>query len=220
MSAARVRLGAITTSFVALSMVTPRTSHAQEVEHRLAIDARAGYGLIAGGAGQVMRPPGLVMGTLRYRLTTVSPWWIGLDINEVRAPSTRAGMDTLVAHAGYLEPGERRGYYRLASVGLSLRYELQTKGALRPFGVGSIGWGSSTGMICVSYCRQSEGPLDGHQEYRPATTIGGGIAIRLPELSPQLKRIPVKLSAEMRLVSIGTNHGNMVSAPLLIGISL
>ena len=50
--------------------------------------------------------------------------------------------------------------------------------------------------------------------------IGGGAMVRVSDLVPRFKDNPLRLSAEMRLVSTSTNHGNMISVPLLVGFSM
>jgi hypothetical protein len=220
MKAERVRLVAFM-AILAISMAIPRASGAQRDKQWWSLDVHAGYGPMLGDAGQVMHTPGLITGSVRFRKPE-SSWWFGVDINDVRASATPAGYDTLSAHApSYITQSSRRAYYHLSSFSVSIKHDYASRGLFMPYGVGALGWGDSQGMICdAQTCAQSEGPLDGHPEHRPIMMIGGGAMVRLSDLVTRFKDNPLKLSAELRLVSTSTNHGSMVSVPLLVGISM
>ena len=49
--------------------------------------------------------------------------------------------------------------------------------------------------------------------------IGGGVSLRLADVSPQVA-VPVMLYGEVRLVNVSTRHGGMFVTPVLIGVSI
>ena len=71
-----------------------------------------------------------------------------------------------------------------------------------------------------SECAAGDADLTGwYGEFHRAVMIGGGVSLRLGDVSPQLA-VPVMLYGEVRLVNVSTRHGGMFVTPVLIGVSI
>jgi hypothetical protein len=194
------------------------------------IGGTVGFGYAGGEGASVMRLPWLLGLSLQRRIGD-RPWWVGIEAIRLRARPTSAGMDTLRAGApGDLThaPGHlndvQTGHYDTGIVEGLVRYDVPSQGVLAKYALAGLGLATTTGFLCnSSECAAGDGDVDlshgWYGEFRKAMMIGGGVSLRLADVSPQVA-VPVMLYGEVRLVNVGTRHGGMFVTPVLIGVSI
>ena len=184
------------------------------------IGGTVGFGYAGGEGATVMRLPWLLGLSLQRRIGD-RPWWVGIEAIRLRARPTSAGMDTLRAHAPSYLNDVQAGHYDTGIVEGLVRYDVPSQGVLAKYALAGLGLTTTTGFLCnSSECVGADSDLTGwYGEFRRAMMIGGGVSLRLADVSPQVA-VPVMLYGEVRLVNVSTRHGGMFVTPVLIGVSI
>jgi hypothetical protein len=188
----------------------------------LSVGGTVGFGYAGGEGASVMRRlPWLLSLSLQRRIGD-RPWWVGIEAIRLRARPTSAGMDTLRAHAPDYLNDVQAGHYDTGIVEGLVRYDVPSQGVLAKYALAGLGLATTTGFVCnSSECAVGDAALAPayHTEFHGAMMIGGGVSLRLADVSPQVA-VPVMLYGEVRLVNVSTRHGGMFVTPVLIGVSI
>ena len=181
------------------------------------VGGTVGFGYAGGDGASVMRLPWLLSLSLQRRIGD-RPWWVGIEAIRLRARPTSAGMDTLRAHTPSYLNDVQAGHYDTGIVEGLVRYDVPSQGVLAKYALAGLGLATTTGFLCnSSECAAGDADLTGwYAEFRSAMMIGGGVSLRLADVSPHA----VMLYGEARLVNVSTRHGGMFVTPVLIGVSI
>ena len=202
---------------LAALILCPQPADAQQPPpNAWSIGGAVGFGYAGGEGASVMQLPWLLGLSLQRRIG-YSPWWVGIEAIRLRARPTSAGMDTLRAHEPHLNDVQA-GHYDTGIVEGLVRYDVPSQGVLAKYALAGLGLATMTGFLCnSSECVGADSDLTGwYDEFRGAMMIGGGVSLRLADLSPHA----VILYGEARLVNVSTRHGGMFVTPVLIGVSI
>jgi hypothetical protein len=181
------------------------------------VGGTVGFGYAGGEGASVMRRLPWSLSLSLQRRIGDRPWWVGIEAIRLRARPTSAGMDTLRAHEPHLNDVQA-GHYDTGIVEGFVRYDVPSQGALAKYALAGLGLATTTGFLCnSSECVGADSDLTGwYGEFRRTMMIGGGVSLRLADLSPHA----VMLYGEVRLVNVSTRHGGMFVTPVLIGVSI
>jgi hypothetical protein len=187
------------------------------------VGGSVGFGYAGGEGASVMQLPWLLSGSLQRRIGS-TPWWVGIEGIRLRARPTSAGMDTLRAGAPsyYNLNDTQAAYYDTGILEGLVRYDVPSQGVLAKYALAGLGFAQTTGFLCnSSQCVGADAALSlcYSCEFHRAVMIGGGVSLRLADVSPQVA-VPVMLYGEVRLVNVSTRHGGMFVTPVLIGVSI
>jgi hypothetical protein len=204
------------------------TVDAQEVRgHPWAFSANFGGAptAIGGGIGPLMRAPVLFGGSFKVRLGH-RPWWVGIDYDGFVAPPTPAGLDSIIADTGKPLNREQGGEFGIDVLSISLRHDVWTFHPLTAYEIATIGRATSYGTIYGAGCTFSGCAVPTTSVYYPgshfAASVGWGMLVRLPDVPARLSYFllaPGNIHVEARLASMGTRHGRILSAPLVVGMT-
>jgi hypothetical protein len=184
------------------------------------IGGTVGFGYAGGEGASVMRLPWLLGLSLQRRIGD-RPWWVGIEAIRLRARPTSAGMDTLRAGFSPADLNDvQAAHYDTGIVEGLVRYDVPSQGVLAKYALAGLGLTTTTGFLCNSReCLAGDADPGYYAEFRKAMMIGGGVSLRLADVSPQVA-VPVMLYGEVRLVNVSTRHGGMFVTPVLIGVSI
>ena len=208
-------------SLAALILCSQPADAQQPPPSAWSVGGTVGFGYAGGEGASVMRLPWLVSLSLQRRIGD-RPWWVGIEGIRLRARPTSAGMDTLRAHAPDYLNDVQAGHYDTDILEGLVRYDVPSQGVLAKYALAGLGFATTTGFLCnSSECAAAETALAPayHAEFQRAMMIGGGVSLRLADVSPQVA-VPVMLYGEVRLVNVSTRHGGMFVTPVLIGVSI